>query len=180
VSGSVRERELFGGSVTALSHSEFEETMNKILIVATLIVGFAGTTSAQTVLPAISETKMKKSVKGEFFVRNDGLLPMPTVIEAKEITGGQDGKPIFKAPGPDVQIDLRDSSAVIAPKSQRSFEFKITSQRTVALAFFAGMQSGKTKEGVQIRLWIPSVVYACTDSAKDCRLRTKKALGITN
>lgn len=152
---------------------------NKILMLAALIVASAGMANAQQVAPIYSEAKMKHSVKGEFTVVNAGLTSMPVVVEAKELIAGKDGAPGFQALSPDVRVEMKDTSAVIPPKAQRAFEYKIECQRNCAVSFFSGMTTGKSKEGIAIRLWIPSTVYACTDKAVGCRIRTKALLNIT-
>lgn len=150
----------------------------KILVL--VVVSLAGAVAqAQQVVPVFQEAKMKHSVKGSFTIMNNGLVPMPVVVEPKELTSGQDGAPGFKPVSEDVKVELKDTSAVVPPKGQRMFEYKITADRNVAISFFNGMTTGKSKEGIAIRLWIPSTVFSCTDTSKACRVRTKTLLGIT-
>jgi hypothetical protein len=152
----------------------------KMILVAVLVLGSAVAASAQQVVPVFVEAKMKKQVKGEFTVVNNSISQMPTTIEAKMMVKSDDGQPAFRVPSPDIVVELKDTSSTVAPKGQRTFEYRIVCPHDCAISFFAGMMTGKpVANGVTLRLWIPSTVYVCMDSAKDCRVRTKKALGIT-
>lgn len=157
--------------------------MRKILIaVAVVLVGTVA--QAQQVIPVISEAKLgKKSYKNTYTVQNNTVSPMPVVVEAKQLIAGPNGQPAFAPLPDDVHVELTgDTSAVIPPKGQHAFDFKVESNRSIAVVFFNGMSTGKSKEGVNIRLWLPSVFYLCTQDdggEKGCRTRTKAKLGIT-
>lgn len=154
--------------------------MKKILILVIAVIALAVSTKAQEIIPAYNEVKMKKSVKGEFTVRNNGVTPMPVTVEAREVSG-KDGKPVFSPISTDIHVELPNNSAVVPPKGQYTFSYKVECPKSCAVAFFSGMMSGKVKDtGIQVKLWIPSVVWACTDSAKGCRVRTKTLLGIVD
>jgi hypothetical protein len=152
--------------------------MKKILILAGLLMA-GRVAQAQQVVPVYAEAKVKHSMKGEWTVVNLGVQPMPVVIEMKEVVAGQNGQPAFQPLSSDIRVELPDTSAIVPPKGQHTFSYRVSCERNCAVSFFNAMMNGKTKDGIAVRLWVPSTVWACTDSAKDCRTRSKKALGIT-
>lgn len=152
--------------------------MRKFLMLAVAVLGGAVAVQAQQIIPAYNEVKVKKhgTISGEFTVINSAVTPMSVYVEAKEVGEGIEGKPTFKPLSDDIVFELKDTSGLIPPKSSRTFEYKISCPRTCAVAMFSGMQTQKPADGsIAVRLWLPSVVWVCEDSAKDCRVRTKKA-----
>lgn len=149
--------------------------MKTILIVVALTV-FAISAQAQEVSPVYAEGKTGKPVKGQFTVINKGLQNLPVSIEPKQLQL-VDGKATFGNVQPWAHLELKDSSAVIPPKSSRTFDYKLSCEQECMLMLLSGMVTGKTREGVTVKLWIPSSVYLCNDQ-KGCRERTKKAAGL--
>ncbi len=149
----------------------------KILILAA--ISFVGVVaSAQTVGPVFLEGKIgKKPFKGQFLVENSTVHPMPVVIEAKQLQA-VDGKPVFGALLPGTVVSLKDSSAVVSPRSSRVFDYEVRCEKNCVVTFLAGMSGGKNPQGINIRLWLMSSAFLCSDSAKNCRTRTKKAMGL--
>jgi hypothetical protein len=153
-----------------------EETMKKILILT--VIGFASAIAAQAqeVSPVYLEAKTGKIVKGQFTLFNKQLAPMPVTVEVKQLQVNN-GKWEFGPIQPGTMVELKDTSAAIAPKSNRTFDYKVRCEKDCMVIFLSGMITGKTKEGVLVKLWLPSSVYLCSDT-KDCRVRTKKAAGL--
>jgi hypothetical protein len=145
-----------------------------LLLVAVLMVGKI--TNAQTISPLFVEGKAK--VKAQFSITNPSVSPMPVSVEAREMVM-VDGKAQLVTPTNGVHVELQDTSGIVAPKSTRTFDYKITSDHDALIVLMAGMVNGRSKEGVTIKLWFPHSVYTCTDSAKDCRERVKKSLGMS-
>lgn len=149
--------------------------MKTILILAALVLG-AVNAQAQEVTPVYAEGKTGKSIKGQFTVMNKGLTNLPVIVEPKQLQI-VDGKATFGTLQPDAKLELKDTSAVIPPRGSRTFDYKLSCTKDCMVMLLSGMTTGKTKEGVMIRLWIPSSVYLCQEQ-KDCRVRTKKAAGL--
>ena len=151
--------------------------MKKILIL--VVISMVGVVAqAQQMAPVYTESKVgKKPFHGQFTVINQGISSMPVVIEPRQLQA-VDGKPVFGELLPGTTVVLKDTSAVVGPRSNRTFDYEVRCERTCVVTFLAGMQNGKTKEGVMVRLWLMSSAFLCIDSAKDCRLRTKKTMGL--
>jgi hypothetical protein len=146
-----------------------------------LILAFIGITAtsvmAQEVSPIYAEGKIGKPVKGQFTVSNKTLQNLQVIIEPKQLVI-VDGKSTFASLQPGTEVELKENSAVISPRSSRTFDYKLHCANECLVMFMNGMTTGqKTKEGVLIRLWIPSSVYLCTET-KGCRERTKKSAGL--
>ena len=150
--------------------------MKKILILAGLMVVSAVTAQAQTVMPLYAEGKAGKWVKGQFAIRNEGITPLPVSVEPRQLQI-INGKGAFGALQPGTTVELPDTSAVIPPRGIRSFDFRIHCDNDCMIVFLNGMVTGKTKDGVLVKLWLPSSVYLCNEP-KGCRDRTKKAAGL--
>ena len=148
----------------------------KILLLAVVsLVGVAA--QAQTVMPVFAEGKAGKHwVKGQFTVMNQGVQPLPVSVEPRQLQIVE-GRGAFGMVQPGTEVELKDTSAVIAPRSSRTFDFKIHCETDCMVTFLSGMVTGKTKDGVLVKLWLPSSVFLCTE-VKGCRARIKKAAGL--
>jgi hypothetical protein len=148
----------------------------KVLILAAIsLIGVVS--HAQQVSPVYAEGKAgKKSMKGQFTVQNLGVAPMPVTIEPRQLVI-VDGKGTFGALQ-DATVVLKDTSAVVAPRSARTFDYEVNCPKECMVMMLSGMTTGRTREGVTVKLWIPSSVYACVDTAKNCRARIKKEAGL--
>lgn len=145
------------------------------LFFAALTLG-AVTVHGQEVSPVYAEGKTGKFIKGQFTIINKGVTNLPIVVEPKQLVM-VDGKPTFGPLQPGTDLELKDTSAVVSPKSSRTWDYRIRCTKDCLVMFLNGMSTGKTREGVMIRLWIPSSTYLC-DVQKGCRERTKKAAGL--
>lgn len=151
--------------------------MKKILILAVLsLIGVAA--RCQSISPVYAEGKIgKKPAKGQFTVTNKSIQPMAVTVEPKQLVV-VDGKPTFGLLQPGTTVELKDTSAVVPPKSSRTFDYSIRCEQDCMVMLLSGMMAGKTKEGINVKLWIPSSVYLCREQ-KGCRERTKKAAGLS-
>lgn len=149
--------------------------MRKFLMMLA-VSGIGTIASAQSISPVYAEAKTGKTVKGQFAVQNLGVSPLPVTIEPRQLQM-IDGKPQFGSVLPGVEVVLRDTSAVVSPKSSRTFDYTLKCPTDCMVSFWAGMVTGRTKEGIQVKTWLMSSVYAC-DKIKGCRERTKKAAGL--
>ena len=151
--------------------------MKRILTLAVLSFAGAVTTHSQTVTPIWIEGKTGgKGVHSQFTVINKGITPLPVTVEPRQLQM-VDGKPQFGPVQTGTQVELKDTSAVIAPKSNRTFDYRVTCPQDCMVLFMTGFVTGKNKDGVTVKLWIPSSAYLCSET-KGCRERTKKAAGL--
>jgi hypothetical protein len=152
--------------------------MNTKILILVVISLIGMVAQAQQIAPVYTESKAgKKSFHGQFAVINQGIASMPVIVEPRQLQA-VDGKPSFGALLPGTTVVLKDTSAVVSPKSSRTFDYEVHCEKDCVVTFLAGMTTGRTKEGVQIRLWLMSSAFLCSNTAKDCRVRTKKAMGL--
>lgn len=149
----------------------------RTIVIFAMLSFTAATAQTQEVTPVFAEGKAGKFVKGQYTVINKGVTNLPVIIEPKQLVM-VDGKPTFGPLQPGTEVELKDTSAVISPKSSRTFDYRLRCTQDCLVMFLNGMTTGKTKEGVMIRLWIPSSVFICTDSAKGCRVKIKTEAGL--
>jgi len=152
--------------------------MKNILVLMLAAISLMGVAAqAQEVMPIYVEGKAgPKPVKGQFTVLNKSLQPMPVTVEPHQLTM-VNGQPMFGTLDPTIQVELKDTSAVIPAKGSRTFDYKVTCRGDCMVSFMAGMVTGKTREGVTVKLWLMHSAYLCIDT-KDCRVRTKTAAGL--
>jgi len=147
-----------------------------LLIVAVSFIGVVAA-QAQEVMPIYVEGKVSpKPLKGQFTIVNKSLQAMPVTVEPHQLSM-VNGQPKFGPVDSTTQIELKDTSAVIPPKSSRTFDYKVRCQNDCMVTFLSGMVTGRTKEGVQVKLWLMHSVYECSE-VKDCRVRMKKAANL--
>src|ERR1700730_14912015 len=116
--------------------------MKSILILA--VLSFTGAiANAQSVMPVLLECQTK-GVHSQFTVQNLNLTPMPVGVEARQLQM-VDGKATFGALQPGTHLELRDTSGVVAPKSNRTFEYRLSCERDCLVVLLAGMVTGRTK-----------------------------------
>lgn len=152
--------------------------MKKTLVVGAVILAVASVGKAQSVSPLFVEAKNK--IKSQITVQNFGVQPMAVTVEAREMVL-IDGKASLQPVGPGVHLELVDTSAVVAPKASRTFDYKVTSDHDTLVVILAGMVNGKPPKdgGVIVKLWMPSSQYLCPQTGeKGCRDRVKKALAL--
>lgn len=146
-----------------------------VLIAASLILAVVA--HAQEVLPVYAEGKASgKPLRGQFTVLNKSLVAMPVTVEPHQLQM-VNGQPKFGPLEPGTQIELKDTSAIIPPKSSRTFDYKVSCGNDCMVTFLSGMVVGKTKDGVQVKLWLMSSAFLCQEP-KGCRERIKKAAGL--
>jgi hypothetical protein len=148
----------------------------KILIAVVLSLMAVAATKAQQVGPLYVEAKNK--IKSQVAIGNLGVTNLIVTLEAREAVKGADGKMQFVSPTSGVKFELQDTSAIIPPKATRTVDYKASCEHDCLLVVMVGMITGHSKEGIQTRLIIPSSVYLCQNSAKDCRPRIKRSLGM--
>jgi hypothetical protein len=151
--------------------------MKKILLlIAASFIG-AVAAQAQEVMPVYAEGKLSaKPAKGQFTVVNKSLQAMPVTVEPHQLQM-VDGQPKFGPLDATTQVELKDTSAVIPPKSSRTFDYRVRCEKDCMVTFLSGMVTGKTQQGVQVKLWLMHSAYLCSET-KDCRVRIKKAAGL--
>lgn len=156
-----------------------------ILMLAISLVGVVA--HAQTVMPLFAEGKTGKHwVKGQFTVQNQTVSPMPVSVEPRlmQVVGGKATFQTLDFNGTrndfergDVQVELKDTSAMIAPRGSRTFDFKVHCDEDCMVTFLNGFITGRNPQGITIKLILPSHVYLC-DKPKGCRVRIKAAAGL--
>jgi hypothetical protein len=149
--------------------------VRKIFAIAVLMLSASVACKAQQISPLYSEGKLK--TKSQFSVTNLGVSNLPVSIEARELKIVE-GKIQFIPPTGNVHVQLQDTSAVISPKSTRTFDYKASCDGECMFIIMAGMTTGKSKEGIVVKLWLPTSIYLCTDTAKDCRKRIREKTGL--
>jgi hypothetical protein len=152
-----------------------------IWLVVLELIGFGLAASAQTVGPLVAEGG-KGRARGEFTVRNDGVLPMATTVEAHSFRLTPAGGAIFlPLDTNNVQVKLNETSVKVGPRQSHTFTYEVQclSQSPCLVAMLPRMITGlHTTEGMQIGIIIPHAIYLCPDKAKGCRSRVRAAAGI--
>jgi hypothetical protein len=151
--------------------------MKKILLL--IAASFIGVVAAQAqeVMPIYVEGKVSpKALKGQFTVVNKSLQAMPVTVEPHQLQM-VNGQPKFGPLDASTQVELKDTSAVIPPRGSRTFDYKVRCQNDCMVTLLSGMVTGKTKEGVQVKLWLMHSAYLCSE-VRDCRVRIKKQAGL--
>lgn len=147
-----------------------------LILIAVSVIGAVGA-QAQEVMPVYVEGKASpKPLKSQFTVVNKSLQAMPVTVEPHQLQM-VNGQPKFGALDASTEVELKDTSAIIPPKSSRTFDYRVHCQSDCMVTFLSGMVTGKTKEGVQVKLWLMHSAYLCSET-KDCRVRMKKAAGL--
>ncbi len=121
---------------------------------------FAATSSAQTIAPPIAEYRAKpaKFVNGSFQVQNNELAPVAFTVESYRLILGSQLR--FQVPDSGMQILLSQSSGRLGPKEIRRIDYKIScSSVPCQVAIKVGLITGRTKEGMQVRMILSHVVY---------------------
>jgi hypothetical protein len=126
---------------------------------------------SQTISPIVVECGLKCS--GEFHLTNNSTKPMIAMINVYGFHMVA-GHPVQIPLDAQTLVKLDQTSARISPQDSHTFGYKVfCSQEPCMIQLVASMVIGKPA-GVQVRLQLPHVVYAC-QKQKDCRTR---ALGI--
>jgi hypothetical protein len=145
----------------------YERSVMKIIAIALLLVGCA---AAQEISPVIGECGLKCS--GEFTIRNLSTKPLITTISVFSFSM-KDGKPVQRELDKTTQVKLNEMSARLSPLGSHTFSYKLFCDTEPCMTkFVAGFIMGRTNEGVEVIIHLPTTVYSC-QKAKDCR---KKAL----
>src|SRR6266851_3976911 len=144
--------------------------MKKILLLILMSLTIGTIARAQEVMPIYIEGKASpKPLKGQFTVVNKSLQPLLVTVEPHQLQM-VNGQPKFGALDPSTQVELKDTSAVIPPKGARTFDYKVRCTNDCMVTFLTGMVTGKTREGVMVKLWLMHSAYLC-ENTKDCRAR---------
>lgn len=149
----------------------------KIKVLLFAVISLVGTTAwPQNVTPLYVESKTNHYVKGQFAITNLGLSSLPVSVEARQLVV-VNGKATFQDVQPGTEIELKNTSAIIPPMGRHIFDYKVRCEKDCLITFLSGMVQGRTKEGIEIKIWLPSHVYLCQEQ-KGCRLRIKAAAGL--
>jgi hypothetical protein len=148
-----------------------------IWLVVLELLGFMVAASAQSVSPIIAEGGKGKG-RGYFTARNESLDNEVVTVVARSFSTDTNGKPIFRALDPDVNLKLSSYSARLGPKQTHIFDYDITCSKNCAVAFDVMFMGKPITEGLQVALHIPTAAYVCTDKGKDCRKRMRKEWGV--
>lgn len=144
------------------------------IVFASLLLLDAICACGQSVSPLAAEAKAAKATKGEFTVRNVGVVPITVVVEPKSFTIDQNGQTAFRPLDSGVDVKLDAMSAKVGAQQYRTFTYTVScSQYPCAIAFYSGFSQGHTSEGIAIKVWIPSTLYICPATSKGCRDRVR-------
>jgi hypothetical protein len=123
---------------------------------------------AQTVSPVSVE--YKKTARGIVTATNNGITPLVVVLEPASI-GRVQGKPTVSKLSPDVHLDISEMSFRLPPKSSHSVTYRASCQSNCGFAIFARFTGLHSTGGLSLALHIPSLIFICSDKAKDCKPR---------
>jgi hypothetical protein len=133
-----------------------------------LILLTAPVAHSQTVSPVSVE--YKKTARGILTATNNGITPLVVVLEPASI-GRVQGKPTVSKLSTDVHLDISEMSFRLPPKSSHTVSYKATCDTNCGFAIFARFSGLHTTEGITLALHIPTLVFICSDKAKDCKPR---------
>jgi hypothetical protein len=141
--------------------------MKTILVMALLLVT-AGAANAQlTVSPVIVECGHKCA--SEFTLTNDALSPIVFSIESRSFSI-VNGSVVLRPLDANVKVTVSQYSGRLGPKEQKhAISYKVVcSTYPCAVQIFVMAVVGRTESGLQAKVGLPEVIYAC-DRPKGCR-----------
>lgn len=133
--------------------------MNQKLLVLFLL--FASAAHAQTIAPPTAEisTKPGKISRGSFQIQNNALQPVAFTAEYYSVAFDPRG-PHYQPVDASVTVELSQSSGRLGPKEIHRIDYKISCRvLPCAVAIKVGMVTGRTKDGMQVRIILPHFVY---------------------
>jgi len=148
----------------------------KIVLLAIVIFLSAVSLKAQQVGPIINELKAgKNGATGQMTVVNNSLRDLNTVIEPMSFDVTPDGAQTLRPLDSKIHVELGQSSLKIPAKQARTIYYRIRcATYPCFVSLFASMTGPHVNSGLMVALHIPSVVYVCSDSAKNCRQRVRR------
>lgn len=146
----------------------------KNMAVIPLLLLECTTARAQRISPPISECSHK--CNGSFTVANPGLTPFVSTITYANFEPTVNGKGRALPLTAVVRID--STSARVSPRGEHTFSYSIQCEvLPCAVRFMASQVTGRTTDGLQVKISIPHVVYIC-DRKKFCRDGMLTAAGV--
>jgi hypothetical protein len=114
----------------------------------------------QTIGPVISEFNIKagKTARGSFKVQNNSLTPIAFTVEADAFTLDKYGRHVQPLTASE-HVVMSPSSGRLGPKEIREIEFTIVCESACNIIFRTGMVTGRTPQGLQVKLWLDHVAY---------------------
>lgn len=157
--------------------------MKKILSSIVIQIVFAIVAHAQvSISPVIGELHSKKNVaRGEFTLQNNSLRPVFVTVDAKSFnlmkSAAGDAISVFRPL--DAKLEFSETSFRLGPQESREVSYRLQCvSYPCAVEVWASFIVGKSDSGMQIRVAVPTAIYACSDKAKGCRARVRKSAGI--
>jgi hypothetical protein len=147
-------------------------TLRLFLIVTAMM--FVAPMYSQSISPMITEYRVKpgQAAKGSFVLTDNLLTPMVSTFEGDSFSV-IDGKAIYRPLDSDIHLELSSTSAKVGISQTEQIDYKITcDQLPCYLSIRASTITGKTKDGILIKITLPTVLYLCDKSdkkQKDCR-----------
>ena len=126
-----------------------------------LFLLFASAAHAQTLAPPTAEISAKpgKVSHGSFQIQNNALQPVAFTAEYYTVAFDPRG-PRYQPIDAGVAVELSQSSGRLGPKEIHRIDYKISCRALpCAVAIKVGMVTGKTKDGMQVRIILPHFVY---------------------
>jgi hypothetical protein len=158
---------LKGGSWVAL-YFWFEEERMKTILAAIFLLAVASGVGAQTQYPVIAEFQAKAdenvTTDGQVTVRNDGLFPLVTTVEAMSFSVSSDGSQTFSPLSPDISLHFDNSSAKIPAKSEHVFYYRATCAKAPCFFVIYSSMTGPrarnvSDQSIAVALHLPTVFY---------------------
>lgn len=133
--------------------------MKNIFAVIGLLMS-VGSLPGQTLSPLISEFSIKpnKTAHGSFKIQNNGLLPVAFTVEADDFIFDKYGRHVQPLTAAE-HVVVSPSSGRLGPKEIREVEFKIVCDTRCNILFRAGMVTGRTAQGMLVKVWLDHVAY---------------------
>lgn len=135
----------------------------------------------QSVSPLAAEAKMGREIRGSFTVRNVGIQELRVVVEAKSFSMDQRGQTTFRPLDPGITVKLDSMSTVLGARQFHSFSYTVSCfplDKPCWVVFYSGFSKGHTAEngGIMVRVELPTTLYICPGSGKNCREKIHKEI----
>lgn len=131
------------------------------IAILTILFLIGGASYGQTMSPIVTESKVKrgKVTRGSFTISNNGVTPLPVIIEPGTLALDAKG-PHYLPLASTTHLELSQTSVRLSPREQRVIDYRVKCDvLPCAVYIMANFAAGKNLQGLAVRIGIPTIVY---------------------